>query len=102
MTTSKFIGRVGALSVALGIGFAATVAPAAALAEPADSGEDPLPRTALIMGGTTVPTPDAYLVELIKNQYIAPTHPHQEINYVALTTPEEGGPVTGLLRLIGR
>ena len=30
-------------------------------------------RTALIMGGTTIPTPDDHMVELIKNQYIAPT-----------------------------
>ena len=33
------------------------------------------------MGGSTVPTPDDYLVDVIKNQYIAPTHPGQDIAY---------------------
>ncbi len=58
--------------------------------------------TALILGGTTIPTPDDYLVELITNQYIAPTHPGQDIKYVAVTTPAEVWPVTGFFRLLGR
>ena len=69
-----------------------TVSPPVRLSTSTDS-------TALIMGGTAIPTPDDYLVELIKNQYIAPTHPGQDINYVAVTTPEEFWPITGL-RLI--
>ena len=103
MGNAKFIGRVGALAVALGVGVAATIAPGAALAE---TDETPstgasTDRTALIMGGTTIPTPDDHLVELIKNQYIAPTHPGQDIDYVAVTTPQEGWPLTGFLRLVG-
>ena len=35
------------------------------------------------------------------NQFIAPTHPGQTIKPVAVTTPEEGWPITGLIRLIG-
>ena len=91
MDHAKFIGRVGALAVALGVGFAATIPPGAALAESDDTPSTgaSTDRTALIMGGTTVPTPDDYLVELVKNQYIAPTHPGQDIEYVAVTTPEE-------------
>ena len=58
--------------------------------------------TALIMGGTTIPTPDDAFVALVKNQYITPTHPGQDMEYVVVTTPEEAGPVTGLLRLAGR
>jgi PE-PPE domain len=58
--------------------------------------------TALILGGTTVPTPDEYLVELIRHQYIEPTHPGRDIDYVAVTTPAEVWPVTGLFRLLGR
>ena len=58
--------------------------------------------TALILGGTTVPTPDDYLVELIKHQYIEPTHPGHDIDYIAVTTPAEVWPVTGLFRLLGR
>ena len=42
------------------------------------------------MGGTTIPTPDDYMVELIKNQYIEPTHPGEDIEYVAVTTPAGG------------
>jgi hypothetical protein len=69
-----------------------TVSPAVKLS--ADS-------TALIMGGTSVPTPDNVYIDAVRNQYIAPTHPGQDITYVAVTTPEEGWPLTGLLRLIG-
>jgi hypothetical protein len=102
MSHAKYIGRVGALAVALGVGIAIATAPAPAWAEPADSGTGSSPdRTALIMGGGTVPTPDAYLVELIKNQYIAPTHPGEDIEYVAVTAPMEAWPITGLVRLLG-
>jgi hypothetical protein len=58
--------------------------------------------TALILGGTTVPTPDEYQVELIKKQYIEPTHPGRDIGYVAVKTPAEVWPVTGLFRILGR
>ena len=73
------------------------IAPGAALAETDEtpSTSASTDRTALIMGGTTIPTPDDYLVELIKNQYIAPTHPGQDIDYVAVTTPQEAGPSRG-------
>jgi hypothetical protein len=71
---------------------ASTVSPAVKLS--ADS-------TALIMGGSSVPTPGHAYIEVVKNQYIAPTHPGQDINYVAVTTPEEFGPLTGLIRLVG-
>ena len=65
MSTAKYVGRVGALAVALGVGFAVATTPAVAYAEPADSSrcssfDSPSPdSTALIMGGTTIPTPDA-------------------------------------------
>ena len=119
MGTAKYIGRVGALAVALGVGnvrraatrmtvsigaaalvVTATVVPVSvspvspAVKLSADS-------TALIMCGTTCPTPDDYFIETVKNQYIAPTHPAEDINYVAVTTPEEAWPITGLLRLLG-
>jgi hypothetical protein len=58
-------------------------------------------RTALIMGGGTVSTPDDYLLEVIKNQYIEPTHPGQDIDYVPVTTPMEAWPNTGFVRLLG-
>jgi hypothetical protein len=33
--------------------------------------------TALILGGTSAPTPDDVYIEIVTNQYIAPTHPGQ-------------------------
>jgi hypothetical protein len=120
MGNAKHIGRIGALAAALGIGnvrrsatrisvtigAAVLVVMAAAVPAP-DLTVSPAVRlsadsTALIMGGTTIPTPDDYLVELVKNQYIAPTHPGQDINYVAVTAPMEWGPLTGLGRLVSR
>jgi len=67
---------------------ASTVSPALELS--ADS-------TALILGRTSVPTPNDAYVEIVKNQYIGPTHPGQDINYVAVTTPQEFWPLTALL-----
>ena len=59
--------------------------------------------TALILGRTSVPTPDDAYAETVKNQYIEPTHPSQDINYVAVTTPQEFWPFTTLLfRIPGR
>ena len=116
MGTAKHIGRIDALAVAPGIrnvqrnatrmtvsiGVAvlavmatvvpvpvSTVSPAVQLS--ADS-------TALIVCGTTCPTT---LCRVCKNQFIAPTHPGQDIEYVAVTTPEEFWPITGLFRLLG-
>src|ERR1700754_1499502 len=81
-----------ATRMTVSIGAAVVVVMATAVPAP-DSSVSPAVKlsadsTALIMGGTTVPTPDDYLVELIKNQYIVPTHPGQDIDYVAVTTPE--------------
>lgn len=47
--------------------------------------------------------PDAndYWIDTVMNQYIAPTHPDQNIEPVAVTTPEEIWLFTGLFRLIG-
>ena len=52
------------------------------------------------MGATAIPTPDDFYVESVRNQFIAPTHPDQTIKPVAVTTPEEGWPITGLSRLL--
>ncbi|MDT5176252.1 MAG: hypothetical protein QOJ95_450 [Mycobacterium sp.] len=69
-----------------------------------DSIESPAVRlsadsTALILGGTTVPTPDGHYIDTVKRQYIVPTHPDQDITYVPVTTPEEFWPITGIGRL---
>jgi PE-PPE domain len=118
MGNAKHIGRVGALAVALGvgnvrrtatrmtvsIGAAALVVTATVVSAPVST-VSPAVRlsadsTALIMGGTSAPTPDDAYIETVRNQFIAPTHPGQ-IDYVAVTTPEELWPLTGVARLLG-
>ena len=96
MRNSKYIGRVGALAVALGVGFAVMVPPGTARAEEANCGmSSSSDRTALIMGGGTVPTPDQYLVEMIKNQYIVPTHPGEDIDASRCRRPWRLGRLRG-------
>jgi hypothetical protein len=116
MGAAKYIGRVGALAVALGVrngrrtavriavsmGAAALVVTATVVpVSTASSSEVPPPdKTALIMCGTTCPTGDDFWVESIMNQYIEPTQPGQEIEPVAVTAPMEFWPITGLFRLL--
>jgi hypothetical protein len=107
MGNARHIGRVGALASALGvgnfrraatrmtvsIGVAAVVVMATAVPAP-DSTVSPAVRlsadsTALIMGGTSIPTWNDADLEVIMGQFIAPTHPGQTIEPVAVTTPEE-------------
>ena len=78
----------------------ATVVPVST-ASASSSDVPPPDKTALILGGTSIPTPNDYYVEAVRNQYIEPTHPGQNIEYVAVTTPEEVWPITGLFRLLG-
>ena len=117
MTTARHIGRVGALAVALGIGtarrnatrvtvsigVAALVVTAAAAPVSTESPAVKLSAdsTALLLCGTSCPTWNDAHVEMIKNQFIAPTHPGQDIDYVAVTAPIEAWPLTGLLRVLG-
>jgi hypothetical protein len=56
--------------------------------------------TALILGGTTVPTPDSAYITTVRNHFIGPTHPGQSIDYVPVTAPMEAWPATGAGRLI--
>ena len=116
MGTAKQIGLIGASAAALGVGdlrrsgtrvtvaigaaalvVTATVAPASASFEPCKQTD---PTCALILGGTTIPTPDDYYIDTVKNQFIAPTYPGQ-IGYDAVTTPKELWPTTGIARVLG-
>ena len=117
MSNAKHIGRVGALAVALGIGNVRRTATrvavsigVAALVVTAAAGpvstESPVVElsadsTALLLCGTACPTWNDAHVEDIKNQFIAPTHPGQDIDYVAVTAPMELWPITGLFRVLG-
>lgn len=78
------------IGVAMLVATAPTMPPAIKLS--ADS-------TALVLGGTTLPTPDDAYLDAVKNQFIGPTHPGKTIDYVAVTTPEEAWPISGILRL---
>ncbi len=60
----------------------------------------PPDKTALVLGGTTIPTPDQAYLDAVRDLFVEPTHPGQHIDYVAVTTPEEGWPLTGVVRLI--
>jgi len=117
--SAKHIGRIGALAIAPGIrnvrrnatrvtvsiGIAAVVVAATVVPAPVSTVSPTVKlsadSTALILCGTTCPTPDDFWVEAVRNQFIAPTHPGLDIEYVAVTTPEESWPITGLLRLLG-
>ncbi|HKH50462.1 MAG TPA: PE-PPE domain-containing protein, partial [Mycobacterium sp.] len=119
MGTAKHIGRVGALAVALGIGsvrcadtrmtvsigVAALVVTATAVPAPVSTVSPAVKlsadTTALFVCGGACPTFHDADVEVIMNQFITPTHPGQTITPVAVTTPGEAWPLTGILRLIG-
>ena len=89
------------MSVSIGVAVlvAATVMPLpTALAS--ERPPPPPDRTALVLCGTTCPTPDPASIEAVRNRFIGPTHPGENIKYIAVTAPMEGGPITGVLRLI--
>ena len=110
MGNAKYVGRVEALAFTLGIGsfrraayahdgvdrrlavlvVIATVVPASTAS--ASSSDVPPPKTALIMGGTSIPTWNDADVEVIMNQFIAPTHRGQDDRALAVTTPRRGAP----------
>ena len=46
-------------------------------------------RTALVLGGTTVPTPDQAYLDAVRDHFVGPTHPDQTIEYVAVTAPDD-------------
>ncbi|MDG4667557.1 PE-PPE domain-containing protein [Mycobacterium sp. 236(2023)] len=57
--------------------------------------------TALLVCGTTCPTWDDAGVQAIMDNFITPTQPGRDITPVAVKTPEELWPLTGILRLLG-
>ena len=93
--------KYAATRLTMSIGVAVLVVMTAVVPVPipsASASEPPPPdKTALILGGTTIPTPDNAMVEAVRNHLIGPTQPGQEIEYVAVTTPEELWPLTGVL-----
>jgi len=79
---------------------AVLMAVALALASTITSAVQLLASTALIMSGTFTPTPPPAFIDMAKNHFILPTHPGEDIDpFLAVTTPEEAWPVTGLFDL---
>ncbi|WP_445169520.1 PE-PPE domain-containing protein [Mycolicibacterium sp. Dal123E01] len=87
--------------IAVLIGAAALAVTASVIPPAASADEAPPDMTALIVCGTGCPKADDATVDLIMSQFITPTHPGLTIAPVAVTTPEELWPATGLLRLVG-
>jgi PE-PPE domain len=79
-----------------------TMSPAVRLAASTEACERTEVTCAYVLGGTTVPTPDDYYVGIVESHFVAPTHPKEKIDYVAVTTPEEAWPITGLGRVLWR
>jgi PE-PPE domain len=56
-------------------------------------------RTALVLGGTTVPTPDQFYLDRVRDHFVAPLH-GQNVTYVPVTAPMEFWPITGAGRVV--
>ena len=88
------------MSVSIGVAVLvmATVVPVSTAS--ASASDVPRPdRTALVLGGTTIPTPDKAYLDAVRDLFVGPTHPG-DITYVAVTTPEEVWPATGIARVL--
>ena len=70
------------MSVSIGVAVLVVMATVVPVSTASASSSDvpPPDKTALIMGASGIPTPDDFYVESVKNQFIAPTHPGQNIN----------------------
>ena len=68
------------MSVSIGVAVLvmATVVPVST-ASASSSDVPPPDKTALVLGGTTVPTPDQCYLDAVRNHFIGPTHPGQNI-----------------------
>ena len=118
-STANHFGRVGKLATALevvnvwragarmtvSIGAAALVVAATAGPGSASTASPEVQlsadATALLVCGTTCPSWHDTDVEIIMNQFITPSHPAHAITPVAVTTPSEAWPITGIFRLLG-
>src|SRR5262249_52024995 len=111
MGYGRCVGQVGALAIAtrmtVSIGVAVLVVVAMVVPAPTVSlaaSTAPCTRTdvtcALILGGTTVPTPDQNYLDTVRDHFIGPLHPNQDIDYLPVTAPMEFWPITGAGRLV--
>jgi hypothetical protein len=84
-------------SIGVAVLMTATVVPAWT----ASASEVPPPdRTALILGGSTVPTPDQAYIDAVTNNLVGPTHTNEAIAYMPVTAPMEFWPIAGAFRVV--
>ncbi|WP_231744891.1 PE-PPE domain-containing protein [Mycobacterium sp. IS-1590] len=59
--------------------------------------------TALVLGATSFPTPNQFIIDWTKDKYVAPVYSGRDIDieYIPVTTPQEFWPITGVFRVIG-
>ncbi len=103
MSNSRFRRTATRVTVPIAVAALVVMAPAAPTPTVSPAVQLSAKSTALIMGGTMTPTWRKADIDAIMNQFITPTHPTppgQTIEPVAVTTPEEAWPLTGLFRLI--
>ena len=110
MGYGRCVGGVGALAVAtrmtVSIGVAVLVVMATAVpaptVSPAVKARRPSSRLDRLDPGRDQPSrrPTTSTSTSVRNHFIAPTHPGQDIEYVAVTAPKEAWPVTGVGRLV--
>jgi PE-PPE domain len=86
-------------TVSIGVAVLVVTATVVPVASAASSDVPPPDKTALVLGGTTVPTPDQAYLDAVRDHFVAPTQPG-EVKYVAVTAPMEAWPITGAVRLI--
>lgn len=94
------IGRIGATLAVLSLG----ILPAEPTSWPLTMSTEVdlvADTTALVLCGTTCPTPDARWIVSVRDRYVAPTHPSQDIDYLPVTAPMTMWPATGVMRLLG-
>jgi PE-PPE domain-containing protein len=113
MGYGRYVGRVGALAVARRIGVSIGVAVLVMATAVPMSTESPAVKLAastapctgtdvtcaLILGGTTVPTPDQAYLDAVRDHFVGPLY-GPDIEYVPVTAPMTVWPATGVARII--
>ena len=97
---SKFRHTATRMTVSIGVAVLVVMATVAPVASASSSDVPPPDKTALIMGATTIPTPDEFWVESVMNQYIEPTHRGPDDRTCRGDHARGGGPLTGIFRLL--
>jgi PE-PPE domain len=110
MGYGRYVGRVGALAVATRMAVSVSVAalvvaamtptaPEVRLSASSPPCTDTAVTCALILGGTSVPTPDQFYLDAVRDNFVGPLF-GQNVTYVPVTAPQEFWPITGAGRVL--